>query len=88
VLPHDFYGWLFTAIDEKHHLLLRPSESYVHNVTLLGNIPDQVAKAGLYTARAVYRYHDWQAESAPLEFELVEDHRRWWPLKKWWQFWK
>ena len=70
-LPTRFYGNLFGGFGGEC-LRLRPGEAFVHNVSLVGNRTGRVP-AGRYTARAVFRYGGWVAESTSLGFELPND---------------
>lgn len=64
------YGNLFSPLGKIVTLRLGPGEKYTHNVSLLGNVPEERRRPGCYTVRAVYQYRDLKAVSDPVEVQL------------------
>ncbi len=64
------YANLFSPIARGYTVHLAPGGKYTHNVSLLGNVPEERRLPGCYTVRAVYQYRDLKAVSDPVEVRL------------------
>jgi hypothetical protein len=64
------YGHIFSPRERPYVLRLAPGEKYVHNVGLLGNVPEERRLPGTYTVRAVYEYDGLRAVSDLLRVSL------------------
>jgi hypothetical protein len=70
VVPAAPYGHMFSPREHPYLLRLLPGEKYTHNVSLLGNIPEERQSPGRYTVRAVFEYNGLKAFSDPVQVEL------------------
>jgi hypothetical protein len=69
-VPAAPYGHLFSPREVPYTLRLAPGEKYVHNVSLLGTLPEGEPPPGRYQVHAVYEYRGLRAVSEPLWVEL------------------
>jgi hypothetical protein len=69
-IPAPPYGQVFSPREIPYTFRLAPGEKYTHNVSLLGNIPEEKRLPGTYTVRAVYEYNGLRAVSEPLQVQL------------------
>jgi hypothetical protein len=65
-----YYGNHFSPSLETSVLRLRPGETYVAPVSLLGTVPPEKQLPGSYLVRAVYQCGELRAESEPLQVSL------------------
>jgi hypothetical protein len=69
-VPTRPYGNIFSPRGDTYTLRLAPGEKYVHNVSLLGNMPQENERPGTYVVRAVYEYQGLRAVSDPVTVAL------------------
>jgi hypothetical protein len=69
------YGDAFSPRESPYILRLAPGEKYTHNVSLLGNVPEEARLSGTFTVRAVYEYNSLRAVSEPLQVQLPARER-------------
>ncbi len=70
LLPAAPYGNIFSPREIPAIFRLAPGETYTHNVSLLGTIPEEKQLPGTYTVCAVYEYNGVKAISEPLSVQL------------------
>jgi hypothetical protein len=70
VVSNGSYGDIFSPSGETRTLRLVPGAKFTHNVSLLGNVPEEKRKPGSYTIQAVYQSRGLTAVSAPLQLDL------------------
>jgi len=70
LVPASPYGNIFSPREIPSILRLAPGERYTHNVSLLGNIPEEKKLTGSYTIRATYEYNALRAVSEPLSVQV------------------
>jgi hypothetical protein len=70
LVPAPPYGNKFSPRETPYLFRLAPGEKYVHNVSLLGNIPEDKLLSGTYTVRATYEWNGLRAVSEPLQVQL------------------
>jgi hypothetical protein len=70
VVPASPYGNIFSPREKPYTLRLAPGEKYVHNVSLLGNVPEEKQLPGTYTVYAVYEYNGLRTVSEPVRVHL------------------
>jgi hypothetical protein len=73
-VPTRPYGNIFSPRGETYTFRLAPGEKYIHNVSLLGNLPQEDERPGTYVVRAIYEYQGLRAVSEPLTVTLLEKH--------------
>jgi hypothetical protein len=64
------YGNIFSPLGNVSTLRLAPGERYTHNVSLLGNVPEEQRKPGDYLAQGVYHYNGMRTVSEPIAVHL------------------
>jgi hypothetical protein len=69
-VPAPPYGNIFSPREIPYTLRLAPGEKYAHNVSLLGNTPEERQLPGSYTVRAVYEYNGLRAVSESLTVDV------------------
>jgi len=70
LVPAAAYGNIFSPREIPYMFRLAPGEKYTHNVSLLGNIPEERQLPGSYTVCAVYEYNGLRAVSEPLAVQF------------------
>jgi hypothetical protein len=70
LVPAPPYGHLFSPREKAYTFRLAAGEKYTHNVSLLGNVPEEKRLPGTYTVRAVYAYGGLRAVSEPLQVQI------------------
>jgi hypothetical protein len=70
LVPAVPYGNIFSPREVPYLFRLAPGETYKHNVSLLGTVPEEKKLPGSYTVRAVYDYNGMKAVSEPLRVQL------------------
>jgi hypothetical protein len=70
VVSEGHYGNRFSPLAAIYTFRLEPGQKYVHNVSLLGTVPESKQLPGRYTVEAVYQARGQMAASGPLEIEL------------------
>jgi hypothetical protein len=70
LVPAPPYGNIFSPRETSYFLRLAPGEKYTHNVSLLGNIPEERCFPGTYIVQAVYEYNGVRVVSEPLQVQL------------------
>jgi hypothetical protein len=66
------YGNIFSPREVSYVFRLAPGEKYTHNVSLLGNVPQEKQAPGKYSVKAFYEYEGLMAVSDPVEVEICE----------------
>jgi hypothetical protein len=67
------YGNIFSPLGRISTLRLAPGEKYTHNVSLLGNVPEEQRRPGDYAVRGVYDYNGVRTVSEPIAVHLPAD---------------
>jgi hypothetical protein len=70
------YGDIFSPLGKISTLRLPPGEKYTHNVSLLGNLPEEQRRPGDYSVRGVFDYNGMRAVSEPVAVHLPPERAK------------
>jgi hypothetical protein len=70
LVPAPPYGDMFSPRETPYAFRLAPGEKYTHNVSLLGNVPEDKRLAGSYRVRAIYDCDGLRAVSESLQVQF------------------
>jgi hypothetical protein len=70
IVSEGHYGDRFSPLGSRYTFRLEPGQTYTHNVSLLGTVPEAKRLPGKYSVQAVYEAKGLTAVSFPLDVEF------------------